>query len=40
LALSRPVTTLVLFVPFGGVDFIISSVGSIVLSEKAFGIGE
>jgi hypothetical protein len=40
LGIVASVTTLVLFVPFSDVDFIISSVGSIVLSEKAFGIGE
>jgi len=34
------VTTLVLFVPFSGIEFIVSSVGTSVLSEKAFGIGE
>jgi hypothetical protein len=32
--------TLVLFMPFSGIEFIFSSVGTIVLSEKAFGIGE
>ena len=33
-------TTLVLFVPFCGIDYIVSSVESITLSETAFGIGE
>jgi hypothetical protein len=38
--MAASATTLVLFVPFSGIDFIVSSVGTIVLSEKAFGIGE
>jgi hypothetical protein len=33
-------TTLVLFVPFCGIDYIIGSVDSITLSEAAFGVGE
>ena len=38
--MAASATTLVLFVPFSGIEFIVSSVNSMVLSETAFGIGE
>jgi hypothetical protein len=34
------IETLVLFVPFSKIEFIVSSVSSILLSEAAFGLGE
>ena len=36
IAASR--TTVLMFVPFQGVDFILGSIDSIALSEKAFGL--
>ena len=38
--MAASATTLVLFVPFSGIEFIVSSVNSTVLSETAFGTGE
>lgn len=38
--MAASATTLVLFVPFSAIEFIVSSVNSTVLSETAFGIGE
>ena len=38
--MAASATTLVLFVPFSGVEFIVSSLSSIALSETAFGLGE
>ena len=33
-------TTLVLFVPYSSIDYIVSSIRTIALSETAFGLGE
>ena len=38
--MAASATTLVLFIPFSGIEFIVSSVSSISLSEAAFGLGE
>ncbi len=38
--MAASTTTLVLFVPFGRIEFMVSSVSSILLSEAAFGLGE
>jgi hypothetical protein len=38
IAASR--TTVIMFIPFHGVDYILGSVDSMSLSEKAFGLGE
>ena len=38
--MAASATTLVLFVPFSGIEFIVSSVSFIALSETAFGLGE
>jgi hypothetical protein len=38
IAVSR--TTVIVFVPFEGVNFILSSIDSVALSETAFGLGE
>ncbi len=38
--MATSATTLVLFVPFSGIEFIVSSVNSVALSETAFGLNE
>jgi hypothetical protein len=38
IAASR--TTVIMFVPFHGVDYILGSIDSIALSEKAFGLSD
>lgn len=38
--MAASATTLVLFIPFSGIEFIVASVSSISLSEAAFGLGE
>jgi len=38
LKLTTSVTTLVLFVPYPGIDFIVGSVDSLCLSERALGL--
>ena len=38
--MAASATTLVLFVPFSGIEFIVSSVSSIALSETAFGLSD
>jgi hypothetical protein len=38
--MAASTTTLVIFVPFSRIEFIVSSVSSISLSEAAFGLGE
>lgn len=38
--MAASTTSLVLFIPFSGIDYIVASVNSTVLSEAAFGLAE